>query len=72
MACSDCREGGRLLGVGAWARGVACGIIKWEGLLAAEEPDYVPHLKAPAHSPLHRRAGLELACDKAEEQFPCT
>ncbi len=38
-------------------------ITKWEGMLEVEEPEYVPHPKAPAHSPSDGRAGLELAPD---------
>ena len=43
-------------------------ITKWEGMLEVEEPDYVPHPKAPAHTPAHGRAGLELAPDMVEEE----
>ena len=42
-------------------------ITKWEGMLEVEEPDYVPHPKAPAHTAAHGRAGLELASDMVEE-----
>jgi len=42
-------------------------ITKWEGMLEVEEPDYVPHPKAPAHTAAHGRAGLELASDMVDE-----
>ncbi len=42
-------------------------ITKWEGMLEVEEPEYVPHPKAPAHTPSHGRAGLELAEDMVED-----
>jgi Na+/H+-dicarboxylate symporter len=42
-------------------------ITKWEGMLEVEEPEYVPHPKAPSHTPAHGRAGLELASDMVEE-----
>lgn len=38
-------------------------ITKWEGMLEVEEPDYVPHPKAPAHTASDGRAGLELDKD---------
>ncbi|MEV4935188.1 cation:dicarboxylate symporter family transporter, partial [Sphingobium sp. LSP13-1-1.1] len=43
-------------------------ITKWEGMLEVEEPDYVPHPKAPAHTPAHGRAGLALASDMVEDE----
>jgi Na+/H+-dicarboxylate symporter len=43
-------------------------ITKWEGMLEVEEPDYVPHPKAPTHTAAHGRAGLELASDMVEEE----
>ncbi|MGC4251789.1 MAG: dicarboxylate/amino acid:cation symporter [Sphingobium sp.] len=43
-------------------------VTKWEGMLEVEEPDYVPPRKAPAHTPSHGRAGLELAEDMVEEE----
>jgi Na+/H+-dicarboxylate symporter len=42
-------------------------ITKWEGMLEVEEPEYVPHPKAPAHTSAHGRAGLELAPDMVDE-----
>ena len=42
-------------------------ITKWEGMLEVEEPEFVPHPKAPAHTPAHGRAGLELASDMVDE-----
>jgi len=42
-------------------------ITKWEGMLEVEEPVDVPHPKAPAHTPSHGRAGLELASDMVDE-----
>ncbi|WP_336966587.1 dicarboxylate/amino acid:cation symporter [Sphingobium aquiterrae] len=38
-------------------------ITKWEGMLEVEEPDSVPPLKSPAHTPSQGRAGLDLASD---------
>lgn len=35
-------------------------ITKWEGMLEVEEPEYVPHPHAPAHTAADGRAGLEL------------
>ncbi|HNJ47194.1 MAG TPA: dicarboxylate/amino acid:cation symporter [Novosphingobium sp.] len=35
-------------------------ITKWEGMLEVEEPEYVEHPHAPAHTAAHGRAGLEL------------
>jgi Na+/H+-dicarboxylate symporter len=42
-------------------------ITKWEGMLEVEEPVDVAHPKAPAHTPSHGRAGLELASDMVDE-----
>jgi Na+/H+-dicarboxylate symporter len=42
-------------------------ITKWEGMLEVEEPEYVPHPKAPTHGAAHGRAGLELASDMMDE-----
>ena len=42
-------------------------ITKWEGMLEVEESEYVPHPRAPAHTPAHGRAGLELAPDMVED-----
>ncbi|BAK66090.1 glutamate-aspartate carrier protein [Sphingobium sp. SYK-6] len=38
-------------------------VTKWEGMLEVEEPEYVAHPKAPAHTAADGRAGLELADD---------
>ncbi len=35
-------------------------ITKWEGMLEVEEPEFVPHPHAPAHTAAAGRAGLEL------------
>jgi len=35
-------------------------ITKWEGMLEVEEPDFVEHAHAPAHTAADGRAGLEL------------
>jgi Na+/H+-dicarboxylate symporter len=35
-------------------------ITKWEGMLEVEEPEFVEHPHAPAHTAAHGRAGLEL------------
>ncbi len=35
-------------------------ITKWEGMLEVEEPEFVEHPHAPAHTVAHGRAGLEL------------
>ncbi len=35
-------------------------ITKWEGMLEVEEPEFVPHPEAPAHTAAAGRAGLEL------------
>jgi Na+/H+-dicarboxylate symporter len=42
-------------------------ITKWEGMLEVEEPEHVPHPKAPAHTVAHGRAGLELASDMVDK-----
>ena len=42
-------------------------ITKWEGMLEVEEPEHVPHPKAPAHTVAHGRAGLELASDMMDK-----
>jgi Na+/H+-dicarboxylate symporter len=42
-------------------------ITKWEGMLEVEEPEHVPHPKAPAHTVAHGRAGLELASDMVDD-----
>ena len=42
-------------------------ITKWEGMLEVEESEFVPHPKAPANTPAHGRAGLELATDMVED-----
>ncbi len=42
-------------------------ITKWEGMLEAEEPEYVAHPKAPAHTVADGRAGLDLAPDMMGE-----
>ena len=43
-------------------------ITKWEGMLEVEEPEYAAPLKAPAHTPSHGRAGLELAEDMVDDE----
>ncbi|WP_150290108.1 dicarboxylate/amino acid:cation symporter [Sphingobium estronivorans] len=43
-------------------------ITKWEGMLEVEEPEYGVHPRAPAHTPSHGRAGLELASDMVDEE----
>ncbi|ANY18546.1 Proton glutamate symport protein [Tsuneonella dongtanensis] len=35
-------------------------ITKWEGMLEVEEPEYVPHPEAPAHTAADGKRGLEL------------
>ena len=42
-------------------------ITKWEGMLEVEEPEDVPHPKAPAHTTSDGRRGLELASDMVED-----
>ena len=42
-------------------------VTKWEGMLEVEEPEYVAHLMAPAHTAADGRAGLELADDMVAE-----
>ena len=42
-------------------------ITKWEGMLEVEEPDYVDHPHAPAHTAADGRAGLELDESNFEE-----
>jgi Na+/H+-dicarboxylate symporter len=43
-------------------------ITKWEGMLEVEEPDYVEHPHAPAHTAADGRAGLELDRSNFEEE----
>jgi Na+/H+-dicarboxylate symporter len=43
-------------------------ITKWEGMLEVEEPENVPHPKAPAHTAAGGRAGLELASDMVDDK----
>lgn len=43
-------------------------ITKWEGMLEIEEPDYVEHPHAPAHTAADGRAGLELDESNFEER----
>jgi Na+/H+-dicarboxylate symporter len=42
-------------------------ITKWEGMLEVEEPEFVEHPHAPAHTAAHGRAGLELDPSNFEE-----
>jgi Na+/H+-dicarboxylate symporter len=42
-------------------------ITKWEGMLEVEEPEFVEHPHAPAHTAAHGRAGLELDPENFEE-----
>ncbi|EQB14133.1 dicarboxylate/amino acid:cation symporter [Sphingobium lactosutens] len=42
-------------------------ITKWEGMLEVEEPEDVPHPKAPAHTASDGRRGLELASDMVDD-----
>ena len=43
-------------------------ITKWEGMLEVEEPEFVEHPHAPAHSAAHGRAGLELDPSNFEDE----
>jgi len=43
-------------------------ITKWEGMLEVEEPEYVEHPHAPAHTVASGRAGLELDPSNFEEE----
>jgi Na+/H+-dicarboxylate symporter len=43
-------------------------ITKWEGMLEVEEPEFVEHPHAPAHTAAHGRAGLELDPENFEER----
>ena len=43
-------------------------ITKWEGMLEVEEPEYVEHPHAPAHTAASGKAGLDLAADMVEDQ----
>jgi Na+/H+-dicarboxylate symporter len=43
-------------------------ITKWEGMLEVEEPEFVEHPHAPAHTAASGKAGLELAADMVEDQ----
>jgi Na+/H+-dicarboxylate symporter len=43
-------------------------ITKWEGMLEVEEPEFVEHPHAPAHTAAHGRAGLELDPENFEEK----
>ncbi|ALR19753.1 dicarboxylate/amino acid:cation symporter [Sphingobium baderi] len=45
-------------------------VTKWEGMLEVEEPEYGIPPKAPAHTPSHGRAGLELAEDMVDDDRP--
>jgi Na+/H+-dicarboxylate symporter len=40
-------------------------ITKWEGMLEVEEPEYVEHPHAPAHTAAHGLGGLDLASEMA-------
>lgn len=42
-------------------------LTKWEGMLEVEEPEFVPHPAAPAHTPADGRAGLELDPENFEK-----
>ena len=42
-------------------------ITKWEGMLEVEEPEFVEHPHAPAHTAADGRAGLELDPDNFEK-----
>jgi Na+/H+-dicarboxylate symporter len=43
-------------------------ITKWEGMLEVEEPEFVEHPHAPAHTVAHGRAGLELDASNFEDE----
>jgi Na+/H+-dicarboxylate symporter len=43
-------------------------ITKWEGMLEVEEPEFVEHPHAPAHTAAHGKAGLELAEDMVSDE----
>lgn len=43
-------------------------ITKWEGMLEVEEPAYVAHPHAPAHSAAYGAAGLDLAPDMVQDE----
>jgi Na+/H+-dicarboxylate symporter len=43
-------------------------ITKWEGMLEEEEPVYVEHPHAPAHTAAHGARGLELAADMVDDK----
>jgi Na+/H+-dicarboxylate symporter len=43
-------------------------ITKWEGMLEVEEPEFVEHPHAPAHTAADGRAGLELDPENFEEK----
>ena len=43
-------------------------ITKWEGMLEVEEPEFVEHPHAPAHTVASGRAGLELDESNFEEE----
>jgi Na+/H+-dicarboxylate symporter len=42
-------------------------ITRWEGMLEVEEPEFVEHPHAPAHTAAHGRAGLELDPENFED-----
>ncbi len=42
-------------------------ITKWEGMLEVEEPEFIEHPHAPAHTAADGRAGLELGPENFEE-----
>lgn len=43
-------------------------ITKWEGMLEVEEPEFVEHPHAPAHTAAGGKAGLELAENMVEDE----
>jgi Na+/H+-dicarboxylate symporter len=43
-------------------------ITKWEGMLEVEEPEFVEHPHAPAHTVASGKAGLELAEDMVDDK----